>query len=95
MEYVRYYPLISVDTARSDLQPMTPTDKLNVVSGNHRFWLTEVVPGRYRLGTSEKPSVETVNGFRIRCPKCGAVMRQRSIVSAERPFPLSSCDRCG
>lgn len=94
MDYIRYYPLIRIDTDGTDFTAMTPTDSEKTVRENHALWLAEVVPNYYRLGSSVKPTVAEVNALRPHCPKCGAVLKTITIVSEERTLPLYACDNC-
>ena len=94
MEYIRYYPLIRIDTDGVDFTAMTPTDSEKTVRENHGLWLSEFVPNYYRLGAADKPSVAAVNALRLHCPKCGAVLKTISAVNEEHPYPLYACENC-
>lgn len=94
MEYVRYYPLVGMGADARDLQGMTPTDSERTVREHHKLWLTEVVSNYYRLGVRERPSVSAVNAYRVRCPKCGEMLRTIAPGTKDGPLPLYVCGRC-
>ena len=94
MDYIRYYPLLDMDTEGGEVQAMTPTDSESTVREHHRLWLTEIVPNYYRLGAQDKPSVDAINALRVHCPKCGGVLRSISAITREQPYPLYACEKC-
>ena len=94
MEYIRYYPLIRIDTEGTDYTAMTPTDSERTVRENHGLWLEEVVPNYFRLGARDRLSVSAVNSLHIHCPKCGAVLKTITVVTEEQTLPLYACDNC-
>ena len=94
MDYIRYYPLIRIDTEGADYTAMTPTDNERTVREKHGLWLSEIVTNYFRLGAKDKPSVNTVHALRLHCPKCGAVLKPISAVTQEHPFPLYACEKC-
>lgn len=94
MEYIRYYPLIGMDTDGKELQAMTPTDSESTVREHHKLWLTEIIPHYFRLGAQDKPPVDAVKAIQVHCPKCGGVLRSISTATKEHPYPLYACDKC-
>lgn len=94
MEYIRYYPLIRIDTEGTDCTAMTPTDSERTVREHHSLWLEEVVPNYFRLGARDRLSVSAVNSLRVHCPKCGAALKTITVVTEERTLPLYACDNC-
>lgn len=94
MEYIRYYPLIDMDTESSGVQAMTPTDSESTVREHHKLWLTEIIPNYFRLSTKYKLSVDAVNALRVHCPKCGGVLHPITAATQERPYPLYACKKC-
>lgn len=94
MEYIRYYPLIDIDTGGFEKQGFLPTDDLNSIREHHRFWLEEVVPHYFRLCAAKPQSRDTVSRFRIHCPYCGGILSPiSSNVDGKRYF-LYACDKC-
>ena len=94
MEYIRYYPLIRIDTEGTDCTAMTPTDSERTVREHHSLWLEEVVPNYFRLGARDRLSVSAVNSLCVHCPKCGAALKTITVVTEERTLPLYACDNC-
>ena len=94
MEYIRYYPLVRIDTDGTDYTAMTPTDSEKTVRERHALWLSEVVPNYFRLGARDRLSVSAVNSLRLHCPKCGAELKTITVVTEERTLPLYACDNC-
>ncbi len=94
MEYIRYYPLIDMDTDGFEKQGFLPTDDLDSIQAHHRFWLKEVVPHYFRLCAAKPQSRDTVSRFRIHCPYCGGILSPiSSNVDGKRYF-LYACDKC-
>ena len=94
MEYIRYYPLIDMDTGGFEKQGFLPTDDLDSIQAHHRFWLEEVVPHYFRLCAAKPQSRDTVSRFRIHCPYCGGILSPISSNVDGRRFFLYACDKC-
>ena len=94
MEDIKYYPVIDVNTEGLEKQAFMPTEDRDSVRQHHIFWLEEIVPHYFRLGSAEPQEREIVAQFKIHCPYCGNILSPISSVVEEKRFFLYACDNC-
>ena len=92
MTKILYYPLIDCDTEGRKKAPMIPTPNEDTVRAQAGMWLEEMIPHYFRLCSqnSNRPAAT----FRIRCPRCGKVLKRISAGINETRHGLYVCSAC-
>lgn len=91
---IKYYPLIDMSADGTEKMAMFPTTDKNVIAEKHKLWLSERIPGCFRLCANKVPPIEAVKSFNIYCPRCGKAMHAVTFVSETSRMPLYLCDNC-
>ena len=76
MTKILYYPLIDCDTEGTEKAAMIPTSREGTVRAQAGMWLEEMIPHYFRLCSQN--SNRSADTFRIRCPRCGMVLKRIS-----------------
>ena len=92
MTEIKYYSLIDCDTEGAVKVAMIPTPNGNDVKSWSSIWLEEMIPHYFRLHT--KNSNCSVDTFKIRCPRCGTVLKQIGANINETRRGLYVCSAC-
>ena len=92
MTEIRYYPLIDCDTEGTEKVAMIPTTNGNAVKSQSGMWLEEMITHYFRLCTQKNDS--SADSFRIRCPRCGKVLKQIAGNVDNTKHGLYVCSAC-
>ena len=92
MTEILYYPLIDCDTEGRKKAPMIPTPNEDTVRAQAGMWLEEMIPHYFRL--CSQSSNRPADTFRIRCPRCGKVLKRISADINETRHGLYVCSAC-
>ena len=92
MTKILYYPLIDCDTEGRKKAPMIPTPNEDTVRARAGMWLEEMIPHYFRL--CSQSSNRPADTFRIRCPRCGKVLKRISAGINETRHGLYVCSAC-
>ena len=91
MQEIRYHPLIDGDTEETEKVPLFLTTN---VDGIRSMYLSEMVPGYFRLRSKEPVDIRASDKLIIHCPMCGGHLRKMTKSSNETELGLYTCDRC-
>ena len=92
MTKILYYPLIDCDTEGTEKAAMIPTSREGTVRAQAGMWLEEMIPHYFRLCSQN--SNRSADTFRIRCPRCGMVLKRISADINETRRSLYVCSAC-
>ena len=92
MTKILSYPLIDCDAKGTEKAAMIPTSREGTVRAQAGMWLEEMIPHYFRLcGQNSNRPADT---FRIRCPRCGKVLKRISADINETRHGLYVCSAC-
>ena len=94
MMKTRYHPLVDGDTEGTDKRPLFMTEDEAAARDNHSYYLEEMIPRFYQLRRVSKKAAIGWEGFRVHCPRCGAVMDRISSGKGNRQLPMYMCRAC-
>lgn len=94
MEYIKYHPLVDIDTDGTEKTPVFCYTDLEAVIGHHKLYLEEIVPRRYRLCSSSPMTAAETSGLSIHCPYCGHALQAISSESDGIRHALYVCSEC-
>ena len=92
MTKILYYPLIDCDTEGTEKAAMIPTSREGTVRAQAGMWLEEMIPHYFRLCSQNSNC--RADTFRIRCPRCGKVLKRISAGINETRHGLYVCSAC-
>lgn len=95
MEQIRYHPLVEADTEGTVKVPMFVTTDEKMVENSHSLYLKEIIPHYYRLISNNYDSDLMSGNFEIRCPFCGATLKQICSPKNNHKLGLYVCKKCG
>ena len=88
---IRYHPLIDSDTEGTEKVPLfVTTNKEGIPS----MYLSEMIPGYFRLRSKEPVSLRASDELVIHCPMCGGHLRKMTKNNNATELGLYTCDRC-
>lgn len=88
---IRYHPLIDGDTEGTEKVPLFLTRNTD---GIRSMYLSEMIPGYFRLHSKEPVSLRVSGKLIIHCPMCGSHLRKMTKSSNATELGLYTCDRC-
>jgi len=94
MEQIKYHPLVSCDTVGNEKVPMFCHTDENIVREKNDMYLSEFIPGYYRLKSKKPQNKKTVSKLVLHCPKCGSVLKAFSRQFSPDRLPLYICSHC-
>lgn len=86
---IRYHPLIDVDTEGMEKVPLFVTTNTD---GIRSMYLSEMIPGYFRLRSKQPVDIRTSDKLIIYCPMCGSHLRK--MTKSKTELGLYTCDRC-
>ena len=86
------YPLIACDPEGGGHAALIPTPHEDTVRAQAGMWLEEMIPHYFRLCSQN--SICPADTFRIRCPRCGKVLKRISADINETRHGLYVCSAC-
>ena len=94
MEYIKYHPLVSCDTKGFEKMPMFCHTDEGIIREKNDMYLSEFIPGYYRLKSKKPQNKKTVSKLVLHCPKCGSVLKAFSRQFSPDRLPLYICSHC-
>jgi len=94
MEYIKYHPLVSCDTKGFEKMPMFCHTDEGIIREKNDMYLSEFIPGYYRLKSKKPQNKKTVSKLVLHCPKCGSVLKAFSRQFSPDRLPLYTCPHC-
>ena len=88
---IRYHPLIDSDTEGTEKVPLFLTTNAD---GIRSMYLSEMIPGYFRLRSKEPVSLRESDELVIHCPMCGGHLRKMTKSNNVTELGLYTCDRC-
>ena len=88
---IRYHPLIDSDTEGTEKVPLFVTAN---TEGIPSMYLSEMIPGYFRLRSKEPVSLRASDELVIQCPMCGGHLRKMTKSNNTTELGLYTCDRC-
>jgi hypothetical protein len=94
MTKIKYYPVIDCNSDGTVKAALFPVYSEDIIRRCHGLWLTEVMPNRYSLRSTDKGRERLNDPFKLKCPKCSSVMRLIATGTSENRHGLYSCSSC-
>ena len=94
MEQIKYHPLVSCDTKGFEKMPMFCHTDEGIIREKNDMYLSEFIPGYYRLKSKKPQNKKTVSKLVLHCPKCGSVLKAFSRQFSPDRLPLYTCSHC-
>ena len=88
---IRYHPLIDGDTEGTKKVPLFVTTN---TEGIPSMYLSEIIPGYFRLRCKQPVSLRASDELVIHCPMCGGHLRKMTKSNIVTEPGLYTCDRC-
>lgn len=91
MQEIRYHPLVDANSEGIEKVPLfftTGTERLP------KMYLSEMIPGYFRLHSKNPVSQNESNAFQIHCPQCGKVLKQIARNNSKTKLGLYTCNGC-
>ena len=88
---IRYHPLIDSDTEGTEKVPLFVTTNTEEI---HSMYLSEMIPGYFRLRSKQQGSPQVSDKLVIHCPMCGGHLRKMIKSNNTTELGLYTCDRC-